>query len=77
MQVELIEMTDPAVVQAALRPGRTKLVWIETPANPLWTVTDITATAKIAHGAGALLAVDSTVATPLLTRPLALWAPTS
>ncbi len=74
LQVELIAMTDPAVVQAAVRPGKTKLVWIETPANPLWTVTDIAATAAIAHQAGALLAVDSTVATPLLTQPLALGA---
>jgi len=74
LQVELIDMTSPAAVQAALRPGQTKLVWVETPANPLWTVTDIEATAQRAHAAGALLAVDSTVATPLLTRPLALGA---
>jgi cystathionine gamma-synthase len=74
LQVELIDMTDPAVVQAAVRPGKTRLVWVETPANPLWTVTDIAATAAIAHQAGALLAVDSTVATPLLTQPLALGA---
>ena len=74
LQVELIDMTSPAAVQAALRPGATRLVWIETPANPLWTVTDIAATAQLAHAAGALLAVDSTVATPLLTRPLALGA---
>ena len=74
LQVELIDMTSPAAVQAALRPGRTRLVWVETPANPLWTVTDIEATSQLAHAAGALLAVDSTVATPLLTRPLALGA---
>lgn len=74
LQVELIDMTSPAAVQAALRPGQTKLVWVETPANPLWTVTDIAATAALAHEAGALLAVDSTVATPLLTQPLALGA---
>jgi cystathionine gamma-synthase len=71
LQVELIDMTSPAAVQAALRPGKTKLVWIETPANPLWTITDIAATARLAHAAGALLAVDSTVATPVLTQPLA------
>ena len=74
LDVELIDMIDPAAVQAALRPGRTRLVWIETPANPLWTVTDIAATANAAHAAGALLAVDSTVATPVLTQPLALGA---
>jgi cystathionine gamma-synthase len=74
LKVELIDMTDPAAVQAAVRPGVTKLVWIETPANPLWTVTDIAATAEIAHAGGALLAVDSTVASPVLTRPLTLGA---
>jgi cystathionine gamma-synthase len=74
LNVELIDMTDPAAVQAAVRPGVTKLVWIETPANPLWTVTDIAATAEIAHAAGALVAVDSTVASPVLTRPLTLGA---
>jgi cystathionine gamma-synthase len=74
LDVELIDMTSPEAVQAAVRPGKTKLVWVETPANPLWTVTDIAATAQIAHAAGALLAVDSTVATPVLTRPLALGA---
>ena len=74
LQVELIDMDSPAAVQAAIRPGVTKLVWVETPANPLWTVTDIAATAQIAHAAGALLAVDSTVATPLLTQPIKLGA---
>jgi len=61
-------------VAAAVRPGATRLVWIETPANPTWAVTDIAAAAEIAHGAGARLAVDSTAATPVLTRPLALGA---
>ena len=74
LQVELIDMCNPAAVQAALKPGLSKLVWIETPANPLWTVTDIQATAQLAHAAGALLAVDSTVATPVLTQPLRLGA---
>ena len=74
LNVELIDMTDPAAVQAAIRPGKTRLVWVETPANPLWTVTDIAATAAIAKAAGAKLAVDSTVASPVLTQPLALGA---
>ena len=74
LEVELVEMSDPAALEAAIRPGVTKLVWVETPANPLWGVTDIAAAARIAHAAGALLAVDSTVATPVLTRPLALGA---
>lgn len=71
LDVELIDMPSVDAVKAALRPGKTRLVWIETPANPLWTVTDIAATAAAAHAAGALLAVDSTVSTPLLTRPIA------
>jgi len=70
LEVQLIDMTDPATVRAALRAGKTKLVWIETPANPLWTITDIAATAALAHAAGARMAVDSTVATPVLTQPL-------
>jgi cystathionine gamma-synthase len=70
LQVELVDMADVDAVRAALRPGATKLVWIETPANPLWTITDIAALAGLAHAAGARLAVDSTVATPLLTRPI-------
>ncbi|MEO5920104.1 MAG: PLP-dependent aspartate aminotransferase family protein [Pseudolysinimonas sp.] len=74
LDVELIDMTDPATVDAALRPGATKLVWVETPANPLWTITDIAATAELVHAAGALLAVDSTSATPVLTQPLSLGA---
>ena len=74
LQVELVDMSDVAAVQRAIRPGQTRLVWIETPANPLWSVTDIAATAAIAHQAGAVLAVDSTVATPVLSQPLRLGA---
>jgi cystathionine gamma-synthase len=72
--VDLVDASDLDNIAAALRPGATKLVWIETPANPTWAVTDIAAAAKLAHDAGARLAVDSTVATPLLTRPIALGA---
>jgi cystathionine gamma-synthase len=54
----------------AIKPGQTKMIWLETPANPLWTISDIAAAVKLAHAAGALLAVDSTVATPVLTQPL-------
>jgi cystathionine gamma-synthase len=70
LQVELVDMTDLDALRAAIKPGRTRLVWIETPANPTWVVTDIAAAAVIAHDAGALLAIDNTVATPVLTRPL-------
>ncbi len=72
--VEEVDTADPQAVRAALRPGRTRLVWLESPANPLWTVSDIAAIAELAHQAGALLAVDSTVATPVFTRPLGLGA---
>jgi cystathionine gamma-synthase len=72
--VDLVDATDLDAIARALRPGATKLLWIETPANPTWAITDIAAAAKLAHDAGAMLAVDSTVATPLLTRPLALGA---
>ena len=74
LDVTFVENGDAAAFRAAMRPGVTKLVWIETPANPLWTITDIAEVARIAHDAGALLAVDSTVATPLLTNPIALGA---
>ena len=74
LQVELVDMADPAALRAAIQPGQTRLVWIETPANPLWTITDIAATVALAHAAGARVAVDSTVATPVLTRPLELGA---
>ena len=59
---------------AAIRPGATRMVWVETPANPLWGVTDIAGAARLAHAAGALLGVDGTVATPVLTQPLGLGA---
>jgi cystathionine gamma-synthase len=74
LRVDFVAMDDLAAVQAAIRPGHTKLVWIETPGNPLWTITDIKAVAAIAHAAGARLAVDSTVASPFHTRPLTLGA---
>ena len=72
--VDFVDMTDLDAVRGAVRAGVTKLVWIETPSNPMWSVTDIAAVAEIAHAAGARLAVDSTVATPILSQPLALGA---
>ena len=74
LRVEFIDMTDPDEVRRAVQPGKTRLVWIETPANPLWSITDIAVACDIAHAAGAVAAVDSTVATPVLTRPLQLGA---
>jgi cystathionine gamma-synthase len=72
-RVDLVDMSNVDAVRAAMKPD-TKLVWIETPANPLWTITDISGVAEIAHAGGALLGIDSTAATPLFTRPLALGA---
>jgi cystathionine gamma-synthase len=71
---ERIDTSNLSELEKAVKAGPTRLVWVETPANPLWTVTDIAAAAEIAHRAGARLAVDSTVATPVLTKPLVLGA---
>jgi len=63
-----------AALKAAIKPGVTKLVWIETPANGDWSITDIAAAADLAHAAGAIMMVDSTAAPPCTTRPLELGA---
>ncbi|WP_031076552.1 cystathionine gamma-synthase [Streptomyces sp. NRRL WC-3742] len=60
-------------VRAALRPN-SRAVWVETPSNPLLGITDLTALAEVAHGAGALLVVDNTFASPYLQQPIALGA---
>ena len=72
--LSLFDPADPAALAAAVKPGETAVVWIETPVNPSWDVIDIAAAAEAAHRAGAILAVDSTAATPVTTRPLALGA---
>src|SRR5690606_32224689 len=74
IEATFVDATDPDAIRAAIQPGRTRMVWIETPANPLWGISDIALAAEAAHKAGALLGVDSTVATPVLTQPLALGA---
>jgi cystathionine gamma-synthase len=74
IETTFVDGGDAGAVSAAIRPGKTKLVWLETPANPLWTISDIGAVATATRGAGAQLAVDSTSATPVLTRPLSLGA---
>ena len=70
LRVTLYPNGDLAVMQAAIEPGATKAVWIETPANPDWSITDIAAAADIAHKAGARLFIDSTAAPPCITRSL-------
>src|SRR5262249_33128698 len=73
LAVTFVDMTELAHVQAALRP-ETRLIWAETPSNPLLKVTDIAGVAALAHEAGARCVVDNTWATPILQRPLALGA---
>jgi cystathionine gamma-synthase len=72
--VSFVDTSDLAAVRAAVRPGKTGIFWVETPSNPLWTLTDIAAIADIAHNCGALVCVDSTVSTPLITRPIEFGA---
>lgn len=74
VQHTAVPMADPQVVASAIRPGQTRLVWVETPTNPLLSIADIAALADVAHAAGALLVVDNTFATPYLQNPLSLGA---
>lgn len=67
-------VADTDAVAAAIEPGRTRLVWVETPTNPMLTIGDIEALAGVAHDAGALLVVDNTFASPYLQQPLTLGA---
>jgi len=74
IEVSLVSTSaGPDAVERAMRQN-TKLVWLETPGNPLLSITDIAACSQVAHARGALLAVDSTFATSVLTRPLELGA---
>ncbi|MEP7068434.1 MAG: aminotransferase class V-fold PLP-dependent enzyme [Usitatibacter sp.] len=72
--VELYENSSLDDLAAKARDRKPRLIWVETPANPTWDVTDIAAASAIAREVGAALAVDSTAATPMLTRPLDLGA---
>jgi cystathionine gamma-synthase len=74
IEVTYVDTTSVTAVADALRPGRTRLVWLETPANPTWEVCDIEAISAVAHAAGAIVAVDSTCASPVVQRPLSLGA---
>ncbi|HET6168382.1 MAG TPA: cystathionine gamma-synthase [Marmoricola sp.] len=67
-------VSDVDAVRAAIRPGQTTIVWVETPTNPLLNIGDIEALAAVAHDAGALLVVDNTFASPYLQQPLVLGA---
>lgn len=69
-----VDLTDLDAVRAAVRTGATRVIWAETPTNPLLTVVDIAALAEIAHASGAILVVDNTFASPYLQQPLTLGA---
>jgi cystathionine gamma-synthase len=73
LEHSIVDTSQPAQVQAALRPN-TRLVWLESPSNPLMKITDISAVAQLARKAGARCLVDNTFATPVLQRPLELGA---
>lgn len=68
-----VDSTDPKNIEDAIRP-ETKLIWLETPSNPLIKITDLSAAAKIGKKAGIMVGVDSTFATPVFLRPLELGA---
>lgn len=70
IELDQFDSSDPDDLADKVQAGRTALVWIETPCNPTWDIIDIETAAAVAHGAGARLAVDSTVATPVHTKPI-------
>ncbi|WP_392424153.1 cystathionine gamma-synthase [Barrientosiimonas humi] len=70
----LAKVSQPDAIRGEIRPGVTKMIWLETPTNPLLGIADIAAIAEIAHEAGALLVVDNTFASPYLQQPIALGA---
>jgi len=69
-----VDLTDLKQAEAVLKKGAVKIIWVETPTNPLLKVTDIAALAKLAHKYGAILVVDNTFATPVIQKPLDLGA---
>jgi len=73
LQFSFVPLEEPDALRAAMRPG-TRMVWVETPTNPMLRIIDISAAARVAHEHGALLVVDNTFATPMLQRPLELGA---
>ncbi|VAV97438.1 Cystathionine gamma-lyase [hydrothermal vent metagenome] len=74
IDLTLFDPGKPETLKQAVEVGRTKIVWIETPTNPTWEITDIAAAARIAHDAGAILGVDCTCASPVTTQALSLGA---
>lgn len=74
VRLRLVDMSDEDAVRAAVAERAPRLLWVETPSNPLLRITDIAALARVGHDAGALVVVDNTFATPALQQPLALGA---
>lgn len=73
LEFSFVDLTDPAAFEAAVRPN-TRMVWIETPTNPMLKIVDIQAIAEAARKRGLIVVVDNTFASPILQRPLALGA---
>lgn len=73
IELSTVDVADLDAVRAAIRP-RTRMLWVETPSNPLMTISDIAALARIGHEAGAVVVADNTFATPALQQPLGLGA---
>lgn len=74
LSVSFVDGTSLEAISSAIRTGETRLIWLETPSNPMWSLSDIAGVAQIGRDAGALVGVDSTTATPVLTQPLQLGA---
>ncbi|MFE1665163.1 cystathionine gamma-synthase [Microbacterium sp. P02] len=72
--LRIVDMSDLSAVAAALEERPARIVWVETPSNPLLRITDIAGLARLGHQAGALVVVDNTFASPALQNPLALGA---
>ncbi len=74
VSISTVEMSDLDAVRHAIRPDATKILWVETPSNPLMKISDIAALSELGHEFGALVVVDNTFASPYLQRPLELGA---
>ena len=74
IDLDVVELTDLDAVRASIRPGVTKVLWVETPTNPLMKINDIAALAELGHEFGVLVVVDNTFASPYLQQPIALGA---
>ncbi|MEO1610397.1 MAG: PLP-dependent aspartate aminotransferase family protein, partial [Pseudomonadota bacterium] len=72
--VTFFDQTEPGALESAIQPGKTAIVWIESPVNPTWDVIDIAEAARLAHNAGAILGLDATVSPPCTTDALGLGA---